>query len=321
MGFTALDGLPMGTRPGQLDPGVVLYLLDRRGHERGGGDAASLPRGRASRGSPASATTCATCSRATTRRRAFAIDHFVHRIGADGGLLAAALGGLDGFVFTAGIGENSRADPRAHRRSGSAGSALSSTRRPMRRAAPLHLDAARAASPCYVIPTDEELMIARHTLALVSAARLTGRRPDDGLSRFSAVKAKLSMAAGPRRRYRQRALDRLGLRPRLPRARRRARRHLPEREGEALCRAAWPRRARGADLHAARLAVPRARSRRSSTGSARNGAASTSWSTRSPSRRSDAAAAASPMRRARASSRRWTSPAGPSSAWRTSPSR
>ena len=42
MGFTALDGLPMGTRPGQLDPGVVLYLIEREGHERRAGPGPAL---------------------------------------------------------------------------------------------------------------------------------------------------------------------------------------------------------------------------------------------------------------------------------------
>jgi acetate kinase len=99
-------------------------------------------------------------------RAAFAIDYFVYRVGLHAGMLAAALGGLDAFVFTAGIGENSvslRAriaerlawlgvalDPAAN----AAGKTLIS--RPDSRVA-LH-----------VIPTDEELMIARHTLALLS---------------------------------------------------------------------------------------------------------------------------------------------------------
>ena len=65
MGFTALDGLPMGTRPGQLDPGVVLHLIDQRRHRRRPRSPTSSTRRRASRASPASPTTCATCWRAT----------------------------------------------------------------------------------------------------------------------------------------------------------------------------------------------------------------------------------------------------------------
>ena len=106
MGFTALDGLPMGTRPGQLDPGVVLYLIEQRGMSAAEVSRPPLQATPASRVSRASPTTCATCWRATTPGAAFAIDHFVHRCGLMAGLLAAALGGLDAFVFTAGIGEN-----------------------------------------------------------------------------------------------------------------------------------------------------------------------------------------------------------------------
>ncbi len=67
MGFTALDGLPMGTRPGQLDPGVVLYLMTEKGMSARRDRASALQRLRARRASPASATTCATCSRAPIR--------------------------------------------------------------------------------------------------------------------------------------------------------------------------------------------------------------------------------------------------------------
>jgi acetate kinase len=100
------------------------------------------------------------------------LDYFVYRVGLHAGMLAAALGGLDAFVFTAGIGENSREmrariaeklrwlgailDPAAN----AAGGPLISTR-----------DSRIA---LYVIPTDEELVIARHTLAKLDAHQ----RPD-----------------------------------------------------------------------------------------------------------------------------------------------
>ena len=100
---------------------------------------------------------------------AFAIDHFVHRCTLNAGLLAAALSGLDAFVFTAGVGENSAAirariaerlfwlGAELDAAANEAGATLIST------------SASRVA--LFVIPTDEELMIARHTLALVGAAR------------------------------------------------------------------------------------------------------------------------------------------------------
>src|SRR5262245_15253348 len=105
MGFTALDGLPMGTRPGQLDPGVVLYLIDHKGmsttavqelfyHECG------------LKGLSGISNDVRELEASRDPRAAFALDYFVYRIGLCAGTLAAALGGLDAFVFTAGIGEN-----------------------------------------------------------------------------------------------------------------------------------------------------------------------------------------------------------------------
>lgn len=166
MGFTALDGLPMGTRPGQLDPGVVLYLLDQRGMSP---QAVTdlLYRQSGLKGLSGVSNDMRELLASKEPRAAFAIDHFVHRCALNAGMLAAALGGLDAFVFTAGVGENSapvrariaarlawlgaELDPEAN----TAGAGCISTA------------ASRVA--LYVIPTDEELMIARHTLALVGA--------------------------------------------------------------------------------------------------------------------------------------------------------
>lgn len=168
MGFTALEGLPMGTRPGQLDPGVVLHLIMQKGmppaavsdllyHDAGlkglsgiSGDMRDL-------------------QESADPRAAFAIDHFVHRCALNVGMLAMALGGLDAFVFTAGIGENAP-DLRARiveriawlgadldTAANAAGAALISTP-----SSPISL---------HVVPTDEELMIARHTFRLIAGAR------------------------------------------------------------------------------------------------------------------------------------------------------
>ena len=174
MGFTALDGLVMGTRCGSIDPGAVLYLQQHYGlpadeverllyHDSGllgvsgiSGDMRQLI-GR----------------REKTAKDA--IELFVYRIAREAGALAASLGGLDGFVFTAGIGEHAPAvrglvvarlgwlgatlDPcantRGHGRISDAGSRIE----------------------VHVIPTDEEAMIARHTFETLEAGVPQEQRP------------------------------------------------------------------------------------------------------------------------------------------------
>ena len=107
LGFTALDGLCMGTRPGSLDPGVILHLFQTMGLSAGrGGEAALQAVGPAS-GSRASATTCATCSTNPDPAARLAVDYFVYQAAKQIGALAAVLGGVDALVFTAGIGEHS----------------------------------------------------------------------------------------------------------------------------------------------------------------------------------------------------------------------
>src|SRR5918995_2676062 len=102
MGFTALDGIPMGTRPGQIDPGVVLYLLVEKGMSpaavqdllyRDSGLKGLSGISNDMRDLESNADPCAV----------LAVDHFVHRVALNAGMLAAALGGLDAFVFTAGV--------------------------------------------------------------------------------------------------------------------------------------------------------------------------------------------------------------------------
>jgi acetate kinase len=164
MGFTALDGLPMGTRPGQLDAGIVLYLLTQKGmsaHEiehlfyydcglKGLSGASNDVRDLLTSSEP---------------RAKLALDYFIYRIALFTGMLAGALSGIDGFVFTAGVGENSPAirdavarrlswlglelDPEANARGNG------------------RISNQRSRVACYVIPTDEELMIARHTLRVL----------------------------------------------------------------------------------------------------------------------------------------------------------
>ena len=97
-------------------------------------------------------------------RAKLALDYFVYRIALFAGMLAAAMGGIDGFVFTAGIGENAPAIREAvAQRLSWLGLELDPDANASGEAA--HLAQRSRASPCYVIPTDEELMIARHTLA------------------------------------------------------------------------------------------------------------------------------------------------------------
>jgi acetate kinase len=164
MGFTALDGLPMGTRPGQLDAGVVLHLLTAKGM-----DAASIERFLyhecGLKGLSGISNDVRVLLASDDPRAKRALDFFTYKIAQMTGWLAAALEGLDGFVFTAGIGENAptvreavahrlgwlglRLDPYAN----GAGETVIST--PGSRVQVL------------VIPTDEELMIARHTLRLL----------------------------------------------------------------------------------------------------------------------------------------------------------
>jgi acetate kinase len=166
MGFTALDGLPMGTRPGQLDPGVILYLIEQKGmsaaavqdlcyHECG------------LKGLSCISNDVRELEASADPKANFALDYFCYRVGLYTGMLASALGGLDGFVFTAGIGENS---PGVRSRISIKLAWLGAALDPAANAA----QASMVSRPdsriaLYVIPTDEELMIAHHTRALLSA--------------------------------------------------------------------------------------------------------------------------------------------------------
>ena len=114
MGFTALDGIPMGTRPGQLDPGVVLYLLTEKGMSANEVQD-MLYRESGLKGLSGLSNDMRDLESNSDPRATLAVDYFVYRVGLNAGMLAAALGGIDAFVFTAGIGENSAKDPRAHR--------------------------------------------------------------------------------------------------------------------------------------------------------------------------------------------------------------
>jgi acetate kinase len=164
MGFTALDGLPMGTRPGQLDAGVVLYLMQEKAMSAKAIEQL-LYNECGLKGLSGISNDVRVLLASSEKSAKLALDYFVYRIALFTGMLVAALGGIDAFVFTAGIGENAPGVREAV----------------LRRLAcfGLELDAAANAAggplisrqgsgvACYVIPTDEELMIARHTLRVL----------------------------------------------------------------------------------------------------------------------------------------------------------
>jgi acetate kinase len=165
LGFTALDGLPMGTRPGQLDPGVVLYLLSEKGMSPG--DVQNfLYRECGLKGLSGISNDMRELQGNSDPRAAFAVDYFVYRVGLNAGMLAAAMQGVDGFVFTAGIGENSPQIRAAIvNKLGWLGASLDAAANAENK---LQISRRDSRLPVYVVPTDEELMIARHTFSLLS---------------------------------------------------------------------------------------------------------------------------------------------------------
>jgi acetate kinase len=164
MGFTALDGLPMGTRPGQIDPGVVLYLLSEKGMSASNVQN-FLYRDCGLKGLSGISNDMRELEASEDPNAKLAVDYFVYRVGLNAGMLAAALQGLDAFVFTAGIGENSvRIRARIADQLGWLGVTLDEAEN-SRHGRLISRSDSRI--PVYVIPTDEELMIAQHTLSLL----------------------------------------------------------------------------------------------------------------------------------------------------------
>ena len=164
MGFTAVEGLPMGTRCGSLDPGVILFLLDEmkltvRDVER------LLYRESGLLGMSGVSSDMRDLLDSDLPAARRAVDVFLYRANRELGSLAAALGGLDAIVFTAGIGEN-QPEVRARICRGAAWlgielDAQANERQQQR------ISAAGSAVAAYVLPTDEELMIARHVARVV----------------------------------------------------------------------------------------------------------------------------------------------------------
>jgi acetate kinase len=173
MGFTALDGLPMGTRPGQMDPGIVLYLIDEK--KMSTAEVQSLLYHDCGlKGLSGISNDVRDLERNTSANARFALEHFAYRINLYAGQLVAALGGLDAFVFTAGIGENSAAmRARIVKGLGWLGAVLDGE---SNRAGKLAIADPASRIGLYVVPTDEELMIARHTLKVLASLGAS-RRP------------------------------------------------------------------------------------------------------------------------------------------------
>jgi acetate kinase len=173
MGFTALDGLPMGTRPGQIDPGVVLYLLSEKGMASGKVQD-FLYRDCGLKGLSGVSNDMRELLESRDPRAAFAIDYFTYRVGLCAGMLAAALQGIDAFVFTAGIGENSSAiRARVAEKLAWLGVGLDPAENAKNS---LKISQPDSRIPVYVVPTDEERMIAEHTLSILWTTRSTAKR-------------------------------------------------------------------------------------------------------------------------------------------------
>jgi acetate kinase len=160
MGFTPADGLPMGTRCGALDPGVILYLIDERKM-----DARAIERLLYNESGLLGVSGISSDMRALLASDAasakLAVDLYVYRIRRELGSLAAALGGLDAIVFTGGVGENAVAiRERVCRDAAWLGVELDGTANA--RGGP-RISVGWSRVSAWVVPTNEELMIARHT--------------------------------------------------------------------------------------------------------------------------------------------------------------
>lgn len=167
MGFTALDGLPMGTRCGALDPGVVLYLMQSL-HMDAAAIETLLYKESGLLGVSGVSSDMRALLESREPRAELAVDLFVYRIVREMGSLAAALGGLDAVVFTAGIGE--RAVPvRRGVCEGSRWLGIELDEQANARSA-MRISTPTSPVVVWVLPTNEELMIARHAHRIATGA-------------------------------------------------------------------------------------------------------------------------------------------------------
>ncbi len=171
MGFSALEGLPMGTRCGALDPGVIIYLLDQKKLDARGLETL-LYKQSGLLGVSGMSSDVRTLLASGEPGARTALDLYVYRIGRELGSLAAALGGLDAIVFTAGVGENAVAiRERVCRNAAWLGIELDANANA--KGGP-RISTMQSRVSAWVIPTDEELMIARHTLRLLARTDVPG---------------------------------------------------------------------------------------------------------------------------------------------------
>ena len=168
LGFTALDGLCMGTRPGSIDPGVVLHLV--QGLKLSAKDIETLLYKKSGLiGISGISNDMRDLLGRSEPAARLAVDYFIYRAAKEIGALTAVLGGIDALVFTAGIGENS-AEIRQRICESSAwlGIELDGAANSKRES---KISGPRSKVSVWVIPTNEELMIARHTGSLLGLAK------------------------------------------------------------------------------------------------------------------------------------------------------
>jgi acetate kinase len=177
MGFTAVDGLCMGTRPGALDPGIVLYLFQQLGLSVKEVETILYKQSGLLGMSGISNDMRDLLGRQQPEAK-LAVDFFIFRAAKEIGALAAVLGGIDALVFTAGIGENS---PEIRRRICAASAWLGiEIDAAANEGKSARISTAQSKVSVWVIPTNEELMIARHT------GELLGLRPAEAASQPAA---------------------------------------------------------------------------------------------------------------------------------------
>ena len=166
MGFSVLDGLPMGTRCGSLDSGVVLHLLQQKGMSAEA-VADLLYRQSGMLGLSGVSSDFRDLLTSQDRQARFALEVFCYQTVLHIGSLAAALGGIDGIIFTAGVGENA---PQIRKAicNGCSWLGLEIDEAANHRNGPL-ISSAKSRVAAYVIPTDENLMIERHTRAFLTS--------------------------------------------------------------------------------------------------------------------------------------------------------
>ncbi|HEY0146862.1 MAG TPA: acetate/propionate family kinase, partial [Methylovirgula sp.] len=173
MGFTALDGLVMGTRCGTIDPGVILYLEEERGLSPKEVEDILYRRSGLLGVSGGISCDMRTLLASEDLHAKEAIDLFVYHIAREIGALTSSLGGLDGLVFTAGIGEHA---PEIRARACALLKWLGAEIDPEannRNAALISSPGSRVS--IHVIPTDEEAMIAQHAIETISASAPVAR--------------------------------------------------------------------------------------------------------------------------------------------------